>query len=257
MRSFAYALQHLSRLRIYNGPFDEAAFGGSSKYFPLAGLLLGIVLVGLNWMFQWVFPQPVKAALLLVSLVVLTGGLHLDGYMDTMDGVLSGRSRERMLEIMRDSRVGAFGALGMGCLLLLKYALLLGLPEHFLPAVLLLMAVMGRWGMVYAIARFPYARPQGLGTLFSTYTGARELATATLITFLVAIVAGKFTGLGILVIVLAITHWLCVTFVRLLGGLTGDTYGAINEIVEVVVLLAYYPLVRVLGTLDNLFYGLW
>lgn len=240
--SFCYALQHLSRIQIYRGTFDGVSFGRSSIFFPLVGLILGSLLWALFLGAELIFPGPVVAALLVLAMVLLTGGIHLDGFMDTMDGVFSGRPRERKLEIMRDSRVGAFGAVALVCLLLLKFSLLLGLASQWLPVAVLVAAVVSRWGMVYAIALFPYVRTQGLGRLYADHTGRKQLAVATVmaaaLVFLVAGVGGLvLLGLGALV-----THIIAAALAKELGGLTGDTYGAINEILEVAVLLAVYPL---------------
>lgn len=240
--SFCYALQHLSRIHIYKGPFDEQAFGRSSVFFPLVGLILGALLWVSFLGAVLVFPPPVVAALLVLVMVMITGGIHLDGFMDTIDGVFSGRPREQKLEIMRDSRVGAFGALAMGCLLLLKFSLLLGLDHTWLPAAVLVAAVVSRWGMVYAIARFPYVRAQGLGRLYADHTGRLQLAVATLLAAaLVYLIMGP-PGLLLLLLGVLSTHALGFLLARELGGLTGDTYGAINEILEVAVIMAVYPL---------------
>ncbi|MGQ9558208.1 MAG: adenosylcobinamide-GDP ribazoletransferase [Desulfurispora sp.] len=246
-KSLVFALQHLTRLPVWDVEFDPLALGRSSMFFPLAGLLLGSFLVGIFWLGAMVFPPLVTAALLVVGLIVLTGGLHLDGFMDTMDGVLSGRSAERKLEIMRDSRVGAFGALSVVCLLMLKLVSVFCLPAYIMPRILLLVPVLSRWGMLYVIARFPYARPEGLGQLFQQHTGTRELLVGGIITLLAAGVIGGPGGLGLLLLSTLLAHGLGRCWQGQLGGLTGDTYGATNEILEVALLLAVYPLYRLAG----------
>ncbi|WP_018086429.1 adenosylcobinamide-GDP ribazoletransferase [Desulfurispora thermophila] len=246
-KSLAYAVQHLTRLHIWDGEFDPLALGRSGMFFPLAGLLLGSFLVGIYWLCGMVFPPLVTAALLVVGLVLLTGGLHLDGFMDTMDGVLSGRSPERKLEIMRDSRVGAFGALSVVCLLMLKLVLIFCLPAFIMPRVLLLVPVLSRWGMLYVIARFPYARPEGLGRLFHQYTGGRELAVGGMTALLAGGLVGGPGGLVLLLTSTVLAHGLGRWWQGHLGGLTGDTYGATNEILEVCLLMAVYPLYRLAG----------
>ena len=240
--SFCYALQHLSRIQIYNGAFDQHAFGRSSVFFPLVGLILGALLWVTYMGASLIFPPPVVAALLVLVLVMITGGIHLDGFMDTMDGVFSGRPREQKLEIMRDSRVGAFGALAMGCLLLLKFSLLLGLEHTWLPVAVMVAAVVSRWGMVYAIARFPYVRAQGLGRLYADHTGRLQLVVATVLAAALVLLIMGPPGLLLLLLGALSAHGLSVLLVRELGGLTGDTYGAINEILEVTVIMAVYPL---------------
>ena len=241
MKTLAMALQFLTRFYVYRGEFDEAAYGRAPVFFPLVGLLMGAVWLLLYLGLRSLFPPAVTAALLVVGMVVMSGGLHLDGFMDTMDGVFSGRPGKQMLEIMRDSRVGAFGVLGLACLMLLKFSLLCSLPGDTLRRILPVIPALSRWGMVYAIVCFPYARPQGLGLLQKRYTGRKELALATLLAGAAASIGGP-GGWIMLSVSLLVTHWMALLLVRLLGGLTGDTYGAINETLEVLLLLLAFPL---------------
>jgi len=237
MKTFIVSLQFLTRFSIYRGAYDERAYGRAPLFYPLVGLIMGALWLLLYLAAARLFPPPVTAALLTAGMVVFSGGLHLDGFMDTMDGVFSGRPREKMLEIMRDSRVGAFGAIALVVLLLVKYAVLLSLPARLMPRLLPVVPALSRWGMVYAVARFPYARPQGLGRLQVQYTGAKELLLATLQAVAAAALAGP-AGLILFLLALAAAHGLCRALAAQLGGLTGDTYGAVNEILEVVLLLA-------------------
>ncbi|MCL6610538.1 MAG: adenosylcobinamide-GDP ribazoletransferase [Peptococcaceae bacterium] len=242
MHSLVFALQHLTRLPLPQVPFDERRLGRSGMFFPLAGLILGGILIALDWLAGVLFPPAARAAVVVAGLAALTGGIHLDGFMDTVDGVFSGRPRERKLEIMRDSRVGAFGALAVFCLLLLKYALLTGLAGTGGFPALIMMAVFGRWAMTYALARFPYAREEGLGKLFSRHTGSFELALASLTALVAAAGSGGAGGVIIFFATAVLAHLLCAYFNKMLGGLTGDTYGALNEALEVFVLALYLPL---------------
>lgn len=244
MRSFVFALQHLTRIRIMDVPFDERQLGRSGMYFPLVGLILGLLLILVDRLAWVMFPPMAAAAAVLVCLVVFTGGIHLDGFMDTVDGVFSGRPRERMLEIMKDSRVGAFGALGAFCLLLFKFGLLTGLSGPGDYGALILMTVSGRWAMTYAIARFPYARDEGMGRLYKLYTRSFELAAASGVALVIALAAGKLGGAVIFLLSALFAHLLCGYLNRVLGGLTGDTYGFLNELTEVFVLAIYLPVER-------------
>src|SRR5260370_15965319 len=126
-----------------NEPMPRLVIG--CEYFPLVGLLLALLLWLLVLAFTPLVPQLALAALLVVALVILTGGLHLDGLMDSCDGLFGGSTRERKLEIMRDSRVGSFGVLGGACVLLLKFALFASLTGHALPLALLLSLPSCRW----------------------------------------------------------------------------------------------------------------
>ena len=206
-------------------------------YFPLVGLLLA----GLLWSFVLLLaprlPQLVLAALLVVALVMLTGGLHLDGLMDSCDGLFGGGTRERRLEIMRDSRVGSFGALGAVCILLLKFALFAGVSGHALPLALLVALPSARWAMVLALRVFPSARPTGLGAAFHRAVTTEGVVLAGIVSLAIVLVAGQSIGFIVWVSVTVTALVLGLWITRSIGGLTGDSYGAIAEVVEVVALL--------------------
>jgi len=224
--------------------FDEKACGRATLFFPAVGLFLGVLLAALAWGAGFLFPAVVKTSLLVVGMVVLTGGMHLDGFMDSIDGLFSGRARERKLEIMRDSRVGAFGVIGVICLLLLKYNLLLELPDDVLTKALLVLPVLSRWGMAIAVIAFPYARPDGLGKVYAVQSGPKELVGATIITVFAVILVLGLQGAWLIALAASTTWLVGKKIVKELGGLTGDTYGFINELLEVVLLVTVYPILR-------------
>ena len=169
------------------------------------------------------------AALLILLEIMLTGGLHCDGFMDTMDGIFSGRSRERMLEIMKDSRVGAYGAMSFALLMLVKYSFYLDIPLYALPMASLVMPIAGRWAVVAPLVHYPYARPQGLGQGFGQYAGGVTVWVSLLLTlFLLAPLGAAAVAAGLAASVVA---WAVASYAAgILGGLTGDVYGAIIEL---------------------------
>lgn len=207
-------------------------------YFPLVGLLLGCLLWLLVLLLTPLVPQLALAALLVVALVILTGGLHLDGLMDSCDGLFGGHTRERRLEIMRDSRVGSFGVLGAACLLLLEFALFASIGEHSLPLALLVALPSARWSMALAVRVFPSARPTGLGAAFHQAVTTKGVALAGTVALAIVLVAGRWTGLIVWTTASATTLALGFWITRSIGGLTGDSYGALAEVAEVVALLA-------------------
>jgi adenosylcobinamide-GDP ribazoletransferase len=206
-------------------------------YFPLVGLLLACVLWLLVLLLTPLVPQLALAALLVVGLVTLTGGLHLDGLMDTCDGLLGGSTRERKLEIMRDSRVGSFGVLGGACILLLKFALFASVSVPGLPLALLLALPPARWAMLLALRVFPSARPTGLGAAYHQAVTTEEVLLAGIIALAIVLVAGQLIGLIVWMTVTVVALVLGFWITRSIGGLTGDSYGAIAEVVEVLALL--------------------
>ena len=167
MKGFIIALQFMTRIPLFiTIEMDNKDFGRSSRFFPLVGLVIGTILALAYYFANWFFPPLVLGALILILEIIITGGIHFDGFIDTMDGILSARPRERVFEIMKDSRVGAHGVTALLCLVLLKFSLLVSLSSSYILFILLLMPVLGRWAMVFCLAFFPYAKPEGLGKIF-------------------------------------------------------------------------------------------
>jgi len=235
-------LRALEFLTIIPSPVRREAtpreIGRSLVYFPVVGLGIGGLLYGLDELFQLALPLALVNILLLIVLVVVTGAHHLDGFIDTCDGMAAGRSPEERLVIMRDSRVGGLAVVG-GCLLLLaKYASLLALPDGYRLEGLILMPVLSRWTMVYAIFCYPYVRKaQGMGQAFKEEASWQRLAIATLVALAVSLILMKALGLALMAAIWLILIIMVFFLKRRLGGLTGDTYGAINEVLEVCVLI--------------------
>lgn len=209
--------------------------GQSLPYFPLVGLILGAILLGLYYGLILVLPLSVVTTLLIIALVILTGAHHIDGFIDTCDGVFTGKSKKERLAIMSDTRVGAFGIVGVVLLLLLKYVSLFSVST-MLPA-LLLMPTISRWVMASIIFTFPYAKSSGMGLAFKQDATWQRLTVATIIALIVAVALLKWWGLALMGISWLIAYGIASYFRWRLGGLTGDNYGAINELSEVMVLL--------------------
>ncbi|MFH0769515.1 MAG: adenosylcobinamide-GDP ribazoletransferase [Chloroflexota bacterium] len=217
----------------------------SIVYFPLVGLIIGLMLVGLNWVLGLLLPTVLVNGLLIVALTVITGALHLDGFVDTCDGIGGIKTVEARWAAMRDSRTGAFGVIGVFLLLLIKYLSLSSVPQNLLMATLVLMPVIGRWAMVYAVFAHSYAKTAGLGNLFKQGANWQRFALATIIFLVIAIGLALLANvnyfylasLAIIVGVWVIVIIMSTYFKRKFSGLTGDTYGAINEVAEVCVLI--------------------
>lgn len=238
MRSFFIALQFLTRLPIPDpGRVEGPDVARSTVCYPVIGLLLGGLLVGLDGLARRFWPVSVASALVLLVKAALTGALHLDGLMDTCDGVFNLKPPERRLEIMRDSRVGAFGVVAGVLVLLLQYSLLTELTGPLRWRALLAMPILGRWLLVYALRAFPYARTTGLGQLFAGQVTHIHWVLASLLalSLTLALFPSALGGGLILGSYLAAAACACFCQARL-GGLTGDTYGALNEVVETVAL---------------------
>jgi len=241
LNRFLAALQFLTTIPLpwrREAPPEEA--GRSIGYFPVVGLIIGLILAGLNWLFSIVLPPMLSSAMLIVSLVIITGALHLDGLADTCDGIAGHKSVEERWQVMHDSRSGGFGIVGVVLVLLVKYVSLNNIPQSLLMATLILMPVLSRWAMAYAIFVYPYARPSGLGKVFKQGASWPRFTMATLITFLMAVALVPqlhLTGLVAMFWVWLVTVILAAYFKGKFAGLTGDNYGAINEVAEANVLL--------------------
>jgi len=239
LKNIIAAFKFLSSIPIK--PADEVkpeALGKSVAFFPLVGLVFGLTLVLSNWLLLHVFPKMVVDVFLIIILTSLDGGLHLDGFMDTCDGLLGGKgNKERILAIMKDSNVGAHGVTCAISLFLLKFALLYSLSGKLKILALIAMPLFARWAVSLAIVFFPYARNEGTGKVFSGHSGIKEFVIATCIAFLASfwppfsIVAFA----GVFVATLIIGRY----FSSKIGGLTGDIYGALVEVNEIIVLMVF------------------
>lgn len=206
-------------------------------WFPWVGAILGLVYLAAWTGFTALLPAPASAALLVCLTVLLTGGLHLDGLADTVDGLGGGKNPEERLLIMKDSRVGAFGVMSLILVLLAKFALFMAAAQKGVRADFLLFPIVSRWSMVYLAYLSRYAREEGgLGEAMTNGITRRTMVGATLSTLVLVLLIFRLKGLVVLVGA-EVVVWLLVRFFnRKLGGITGDVLGAVNELVEVAVL---------------------
>jgi adenosylcobinamide-GDP ribazoletransferase len=216
-------------------PFSAEELGRAVGFFPLVGLAVGGLLIGIDHAARLVWPEAVAAALVLAAWVLVSGGLHLDGYLDTCDGMLAGHTPAERLRIMRDPQHGTFALAGGVLLLLVKFQAVASVSDR--TWLLLLAPVLGRWAMTLAIVVFPYGRAEGLGRAMKDATGVRELLLATVITAGVLVAFAGWQALVALLLTIAALLMLARAALSRLGGFTGDVYGALCEIVEVLVVL--------------------
>jgi adenosylcobinamide-GDP ribazoletransferase len=226
------------------------ALGRAAGWFPVVGLVLGLMLAVTHWLLARLFEPLLAAALVVAIWAALTGGLHLDGLADCGDGLLAATTRERRLEIMRDPRLGTFGGLSLLLFVMLKVLAVGGLPagglSGFVPVPLaggaallpfVIAPVTGRWLLLLA-GRQPAARPDGLGAAFASGLRPGALWLAAGLTLAMAALGGA-RGLA----ALAVAHLVAAAVFGLararLGGLTGDVFGLTVELAELAVLLAF------------------
>jgi adenosylcobinamide-GDP ribazoletransferase len=231
------ALQFLTRIPIpLKREFPPEAWARSMAWFPLVGALLGLLLAGANWALGHWFPPGILAALILSLWVALSGALHLDGFVDCCDALAVALPPTRRLEILKDVHTGTYGVVGVVLLLLLAWLAIGSVSWQGL----VLAPVLGRWTMVLVTFAFPYARPSGLGKGFKESLTVRELAIASLIALACAVILGLWHGIIVALVAVGVALLLAKWAAHQLGGgITGDVYGMVCEVVQVVTLLAW------------------
>ena len=252
MNSFLIGLQFLTRIFVVKqSVWTEKSFGESVKFFPMVGAVLGIICAGgvgaLNFVTAGNLPL-LTGAVGFAASIVLTGGIHCDGLMDSADGLFSGREREKILAIMKDSRAGSFGVVAMILVAALDISALTELARlstWFLCAASYSAPIIGRLMMVVTIGAFPYARAEGMGKAFAQFTTRQTILTAAgeaillllpinLIGEMFFICAAAASAVALLV------TWRFATFATgKIGGVTGDIYGAVTTLAETSALMTF------------------
>lgn len=235
MRPLLYAIAFLTRIPV-PVRLDSRDRVRSTAYYPLVGLVIGGVIAAFDWLIAAQFPPLVRAVLAVACWVFVTGGLHMDGLMDVFDGLGSHREPERILAIMKDSRVGAMGVTAAILDLMIKAAALVCLAPSLISAVIA-SAVAARTAVLIAIAGWPYRREGGIASGLREGLTPLRLGFALTSGLLLVLIAAGVDGVLCLVFGGMVTgvagHWMA----RRLGGLTGDIYGAMIEVVETSTLL--------------------
>jgi adenosylcobinamide-GDP ribazoletransferase len=249
LNSFLTALSFLTRfpVRINSEADHTISLSKSITFFPVVGAIIGAITAGVYLILEPYLPRPVLSVIILALPVFVTGGIHFDGLMDTCDGIFSGRSRERSLEIMRDSRIGSMGAIAGILNVMLRYSVLLELPAAAMPVVLIAQASVGRLVMSLALHFFPYARKEGLGQGFAQDKKPVYAIWAVALGLLIIFFAIGIAGLLIALVTITLTLFTAVWVERKLGGLTGDVYGALNEVSENIFLLLFLAVTTSMG----------
>lgn len=218
-------------------PQSEEDLKGLTVYLPWVGLVIGTILSAVSLSFILMGLDELFGAVLLAVLwLCLTGSIHMDGLMDTADGLFSHQSKERMLEIMKDSRVGNFGVLAGVSIVLIKIVAIKSLWGGSLPVILLIAPIWGRLAEVFAIACFKYAKEEGKGKIWhETTKGAKDILIASLMPLAISallIYTGQFYVITFCVIAIALGPLMSAYLAKVIGGHTGDTYGAVVELTE-------------------------
>lgn len=266
MKGFLLLLSFMTRIPMPKIDYDEEKLGKSMKYFPAVGVIVGIILLFFCIVFTFVFKNlnystvlPLMIIVVILTDLITTGGLHLDGLADTFDGIFSYRSKHKMLEIMKDSRLGSNGALALILYFLIKFVLLYSLlieNQGGTIFAILTYPVVARLCSVISCASSPYARGSGMGKTFVDNTKTKEVIIAALITvvysgaILFYMIGSRFNyslpldflmkSFSINLLIITILGLFAYAFSKLIerkiGGITGDTLGALLEISSLVYL---------------------
>lgn len=240
-RPFVFAWHFLTAIPLSRGHHEPTApeLAASMAWYPAIGLVLGGGLALADLLLANFLSSAVVNVLLIVLLVLVTRGLHQDGLADTLDGLAGGRTPAERLPIMRDPRIGAIGATGLFLSLLLRYAGLMAVPQSLRLPALLCMPAIGRWAMVMVAWLSPYARTEGgLASPFLAHLSwPHVLVSTSSVAMALVLGFGLQHAVAVLVIGVAVVLAVWAGCRTWFGGITGDTLGATNELVEILFLL--------------------
>lgn len=242
---FLIALQFLTRISVKrNLQGTDALLSKSMVFFPVVGLLvIGGIQAIVFWGIYRVLSPTVVALFLLLIPIIITGALHIEGFADMVDGFWSGRNKEEILRIMKDSHIGVMGTIGITCLILAKFVLLREVVKNLdtllIIELLLLIPTLSRWAMVIACGVSQYARQEGgVGKAFTEGAGKGIVYLSSIVPIMLSVLCFRIWGLigiGIAILVPILVSGLAK---KIIGGITGDILGAVNEITEFVLLLS-------------------
>jgi len=257
MKSFFLMTGFFTRLPVPKVEFTEEGYRKAVRLMPLVGLLIGAILVLIAFTCDLLTaPMLIRGTVVLTAYIFVTGGLHFDGLADTCDGFFSGRTREQSLEIMKDSRIGVFGTLGIFLSGLFYFALF---TEAHITAILVF-PVVGRACCLISASLAPYARPEGMGKATGQAGGPLSVAAAivsvfvaSLLTFPLYILTAKPEEQSVVLLAvvpvicsfiaavcaIVVTIFITRSYKKKFGGVTGDTYGAVIEVSSLVYLLVF------------------
>ncbi|MEW5757997.1 MAG: adenosylcobinamide-GDP ribazoletransferase [Candidatus Omnitrophota bacterium] len=247
MKEFLLALQFLTIIPIRLKTISEKNIVNSLICFPLVGLLIGLILSCLNNFLNFLhFGTLASAVFLVISLVIITAGLHLDGLADTSDAMLSRKSKNGMLDVMHDSHVGVMGVLAIVSVILAKIALLFSLNFSLINVGFILMCVLSRYNVVLSIFLFPYARASGKAKIYMEGINREIFIIATVLTLISVFITWQFKGLLVMAVGSISIYLINFKISNKIDGITGDTLGAVNELGELIILFSIVIIERFL-----------
>ena len=237
LHDLVLAFRFLTRIPLPSKTHAQHALSGAAKFFPIVGLVVALGAIGLRRVLSSHLAPPVVAAVVLAYLVLITGGFHEDGLADAADGFGGGWSKERILEIMRDSRIGSFGALAISLSLLARYSLLSSLRIDKFSTYIIVAHVLCRWTTLPLSFFMHPARAQGQGAGVAQRTSAWSLVFGTLIALTICYFVMHLAFWVPLAAAVVVTLLTALYYQGQIGGITGDCFGATNQLTEISIYL--------------------
>jgi adenosylcobinamide-GDP ribazoletransferase len=239
---FLTAVQFLTRIPVPSPAFDSGSLARAVKFFPLVGLLIGGAAALLHLLLTPHLPRLLTALFTVVFLAAVTGCLHEDGLADTADAFGGGSTREQTLLILKDSRIGTYGGTALTLSLLARIALIAALPLNQLAQYLIAAHILCRWttlplSFFLAPARNPADAAAGQGARIARLTSRSTLIIGSLLTLVLCIALLRAHAIAPISVTLAVTFFSALVYQRKLGGVTGDCFGATNQLAEIAVYL--------------------
>lgn len=251
MKRFVSILQFMTRIPIKSNIGFDDEFYKSIVYFPLVGFVLGILLFIIGFISDKIFDSFITSIIITLSSVILTGGLHIDGLGDTFDAIYSYRDKERMLEIMKDSRLGTNSLLAIIFLILFKIAFIYNIINKDFMWMIIFMPVIARLGMIRLTYKTVSPRKKGMGNLFIGKASTSMFIQAILYTIFIVVIVSKLIFKSLMTFKILMSILLVLLFNQLfknhiykkIDGITGDILGCSVELSEVIYLLYIYLII--------------
>ncbi len=241
LKMFLMQIRFLTRIPVpVEIKFDEKKFAKSLVISPLIGLLIGIILGEIYYFAQMKGSQMFAAVAVVAAEIIITGGLHLDGLADTFDGLFSNRPKNKILAIMRDSRIGTNGTIALILAILSRTALLVSLEDSRLALYLFALPAVSRMNILWAAGTSSYAGKDGMGKSAVKYTGIKEIIAGTAIACIISAFCFKLAAVAVVPAAVAFALLFCAYVKKKIGGITGDIIGAVIELTEIVVLFVLF-----------------
>ncbi|MGC8976106.1 MAG: adenosylcobinamide-GDP ribazoletransferase [Candidatus Ratteibacteria bacterium] len=234
MNKILSSIQFLTILRFKE--IDENDLPYSLIFFPLCGLIIGFLSLIINKYLLKFLSLIFVDTITVFFIIFITGAIHIDGVSDTFDGIFGGKNKNEILKIMRDKNIGCFGVLSILFVVLSKIFLLNSI-KNFKFQTIILFPILSRWAIVYSIYFFNYARDYGKAKIFFDNINGKIFIYSTILSCVLIFLSGGINSLSLFLPVIILTYILNKFFSKKIGGLTGDTIGAIVEFNEILILL--------------------